>query len=91
MLERDMTRAATKANPGFAQMLQKVRMTGAPIPSLAQMLGIGGGSVAQRKAGPDKVMGGITGASTSAKIAPKGGPQAGKGRFSLGDMFGMRK
>lgn len=90
MLERDVTRQAQKANPGFSSQLQKMRMTGAPIPSLAQMFGFGIGQTAQRKATPDKVLAGITGAKQAAGVTPKLQPQAGK-KFSFADLFGMRR
>lgn len=89
ILERDMTRQATQAHPGFVKMLQKVRMTGAPIPSLAQFLGFGQNQAGQRKAGLDKTMPGIAGAKQAAKMAPKMEPQAGK-KYSMADLFGLR-
>ncbi len=85
-----MVRRGTAQNPGYAARLAKMRLMGAPVPSLAQQMGFGTGEGAQRQGGIKKVMGGIGGAAGGSRLAPKQEPTAGK-RFTLRDMFGMRR
>lgn len=90
MMEREMVRRMTKEHPQEAAKVARMRLMGAPIPSMAQMMGFGAGQDKQRQGGMAKVMGGIGSAAAGSRMAPKQEPTAGK-RFTLRDMFGMRR
>lgn len=90
MVEREMVRRGTQQNPGMAGQISRMRLMGAPVPSMAQMMGFGVGETAQRQGGMGKVLGGIGGAAMGSRVAPKQEPTAGR-RFTLRDMFGMRR
>lgn len=90
MLEREMVRRGTQKNPDMAAKVAKMRLMGAPMPSMAQMMGFGMGENAQRQGGMAKVMGGVNRAAGGSRLTAKQEPTAGK-RFTLRDMFGMRR